>query len=332
MGRRSDAVIVQAPMAGGPSTVDLAVAVCEAGGLGSLAGGYKPVDAVRDDIRALRARTDRPFNLNLFVIEPKPVDDAAIAAYGRRLQDAYGIEPGRPAFTDDDRAAKIALAVEERVPVVSLHFGCPAREELDALHGAGCEVWLSVTEPAEARIAQEAGIDVLIVQGAEAGGHRGTFEDADGTGEIGLLALLQLVRAEVDLPLVAAGGIMDGRAIAAALAAGATAAQLGTAFLLCPEAGTSPAHREAMKRASGTALTRAFTGRRARAIVNRIVAEQSAAAPPAFPQLAPVVAPVQGSGDPELGRHFAGQAFALARELPAGELLRTLHAELEAAR
>jgi nitronate monooxygenase len=326
--------IVQAPMAGGPSTPALAAAVCEAGGLGTLAAGYRSPDAVRQDIRSLREGTDRPFGMNLLIASPSEADPTALARYRRRLEPEaarYGTSLGDPRADDDHRAEKLAIAAEEGTEVVSFAFGCPTAAEVADLHAHGCAVWVTVTEPGEARIARRAGADVLVVQGVEAGGHRGSFEDADGAGEIALLPLLRLVADEVDLPLVAAGGIMDGAGVAAVLAAGAVGAQLGTAFLRCPEAGTNPAHREALATPAGTALTRAFSGRRARGLVNRFLREHSSDAPAAYPHLHHMTAPLRAAArearDPDGFNLWAGQGYALGRELPAGELVRAIDEE-----
>jgi nitronate monooxygenase len=321
-------------MAGGPSTPALAAAVGAAGALGTLAAGYRSPDAVREDIRALRTETDRPFGLNLLIAPTPGVDLAGLERYRDRLAGEaarYGRDLGDLRADDDHRAEKLAIAAEERIAVVSFAFGCPTAAEVDELHAHGSAVWVTVTEPEEARIAAAAGADALVVQGVEAGGHRGSFEDADGVGEVALLPLLRLVAAEVDLPLVAAGGIMDGPGVAAALAAGAVAAQLGTAFLRCPEAGTNPAQRAALARRPGTALTRAFTGRRARGLVNRFMRDHSAAAPAAYPQVHHLTAPIRAAArEREDGDGFnlwAGQGYALGRELPAGELVRAIDEE-----
>ena len=273
--------IVQAPMGGGASTPALAAAVAEAGGLGFLAAGYKPVEVVRADVEALRARTDRPFGINLFAPPVPAADDVAPFAAELEGEAArYGVPVGEPRHDDDGWDAKLALVRELEVPVVSFAFGCPPADVLADLP----EAWVTVTTPGEARTAAAAGAHALVVQGVEAGGHRGTFDDA-APGDIGLLALLQLVRATVDLPLVATGGIATGRAVAAVLAAGAAAAQLGTAFMLCPESATAPAHRDAIAGAGDTALTRAFTGRTARGVVNRWMREHGAQAPSAYPDV-----------------------------------------------
>jgi nitronate monooxygenase len=218
---------------------------------------------------------------------------------------------------------------------VSFTFGTPARDVADRLHAAGSEVWVTVTNPADARTAVASGADVLVVQGVEAGGHRGTFADEDGAGEIGLLALLQLVRAEVGVPLVATGGIATGAAVAAVLAAGARAAQLGTAFALTPEAATSAAQRDVLGTPRPTGLTRAFTGRLARGIVNRFQAEHSRAAPSAYPELHHVTAPLRArarqAGDAEAINLWAGQAHELTRAVPAAQLVAELAAGARAA-
>jgi nitronate monooxygenase len=329
--------IVQAPMAGGPSTPALAAAVAEAGGLGFLAAGYKTADAVREDIEALRALTRRPFGVNLFA-PPQPVaDPAAVERFADALAgeaERYGAPLGEPRHDDDDWAAKLVLVAELAVPVVSFTFGCPPRGDVRALQHAGGTVWVTVTRPEEAVEAAEAGADALVVQGTEAGGHRATFDDG-APGDIGLLALLQLVEAVVDLPLIATGGIANGRGVAAVLAAGAEAAMLGTAFMLCPEAATAPAHRDALTAPGDTALTRAYTGRTARGIANRWLREYDAAAPSAYPDIhhltAKVRAAARSAGDTDGFHLWAGQAHTLAEPVPAGELVARLGAEARAA-
>jgi nitronate monooxygenase len=329
--------IVQAPLAGGPSTPALAAAVSEAGGLGFLAAGYKPVDGVRADLATLRGLTARPFGLNVFVPPGAAADAAAVSAYAAALQDESerrGVALGQPRRDDDGWEEKLALAVAEAVPVVSFTFGCPAPEVIERLRAAGSEAWVTVTTPAEARLARDAGAHALVVQGAEAGGHRGGFDD-DAGSELGLLAALQLIDAAVELPLVATGGLSTGRSIAAVLAAGAAAAQLGTAFMRTPEAGTSPAHRAALASGEPTALTRAFTGRSGRGVVNRFLREHTRDAPAAYPEVhhltAPLRAAARDAGDAGGFHLWAGQAHALAEELPAGELVRRLAADAVAA-
>lgn len=332
-----DVPIVQAPLGGGPSTPELTAAVASAGGLGFLAAGYKTPDAVRADIARVRELSDRPFGVNLFA-PPGPIADAdAVEAYARRLAtaaEAQGVALGTPRHDDDGWDDKLALAIEERVPVVSVTFGCPDAETVQRLHGAGTAVWVTVTTPAEASAAAAAGADALVVQGVEAGGHRGSFDDA-APGQIGLLALLALVRATVGLPLVASGGIADGRGVAAALAAGAAAAQLGSALMLTPEAGTARAHREALAGSGETDLTRAFTGRTARGIVNRFQREHTAMAPSAYPDVHHLTAPLRAAarerGDADAFHLWAGQAHQLARDIPAADLVRDILVEAERA-
>jgi len=217
------------------------------------------------------------------------------------------------------------------VAAVSFTFGCPAPEVVAGLRAVGTGVWVTVTDPDEARIGRDAGADALVLQGVEAGGHRGTFVDRPGSEGLGLLALLRLVAAaDLGLPLVAAGGIGDGAAVAAVLAAGAAAAQLGTAFLLAPEAGTHPEHRRAIAGDAPTALTRAFTGRLARGIVNGFMTAHPDA-PVGYPEIHHATAPLRAAarerGDADGFNLWAGEAHALARELPAAEIVRTLSEE-----
>jgi nitronate monooxygenase len=325
-----DSPIVLAPMAGGPTTPDLVAAVSEAGGFGFLAGGYLEASALAAAIAALRERSARPFGVNLFL--PGERRDAGVAEYRDRLV-AAGLQPGEPVWDDDGYPDKLALLLADPVPVVSFTFGCPEPDAVSRLHAVGTEVLATVTNPDEARQAAAAGVDGLVVQGMEAGAHRGVFADdpADPAGgqQYGLLALLRLVAAAVDMPLVATGGIVDGSGVAAALAAGAVAAQLGTAFLACPEAGTKPAHRAALDDPGrpATAITRAFTGRPARGIRNPFLDEHTAAAPAAYPQVHHMTRPIRAHGDPATMNLWAGQAYPLVRPMPAAELVVTLLAE-----
>jgi len=330
--------IVQAPLAGGPSTPALAAAVSEAGGLGFVAGGYKPADALRRAIADTRDRTTRPFGVNVFAPSGAPADPRIVDAYARRLRpdaEHAGVALGEPRFDDDQFEAKLDLLLHEPVAVVSFTFGCPARRVVRALRAAGACVWVTVTDVDEAVEAAAAGADALVVQGVEAGGHRGAFADRPGRADYGLLVLLQLVRSEVALPLVATGGIASGAAVAAVLVAGASAAQIGTAFMLSPEAATTPAHREALRSSRPTALTRAFTGRLARGIVNRFQTEHGADAPVAYPEVHHVTAPLRAhgreTGDPELINLWAGEAHRLAHQAPAAEIVARLHREAQEA-
>lgn len=325
-----DIPIVLAPLAGGPATVELARAVSDAGGLGFLAAGYRTAGDVIDQVRRLRGAGDRPFGVNLFAPPAGPSEAQVYASYVKRLEReaaAAGVTLGTPRFDDDEWEAKLDALTELEVPVVSFVFGCPPEDVIARLRANGASVWVTITTPSEARQAQAAGADALVVQGYEAGGHRAAFADADES-PYGLLALLQLVAAQARVPLVGAGGIATGRGVAAALAAGARAVQVGTAFLRCPEAGTSDVHRAALASAAPTAITRAFTGKPARGIVNRFMREHADAAPAAYPELHHVTAPLRQEGrrrgDADLVNLWAGQAHELATDAPAAEVARRL--------
>jgi nitronate monooxygenase len=316
-------------MAGGPSTVELAVAVSEAGGLGFLAAGYRTAEALREEIAAVRSATDAPFGVNLFVPRADEVDEAALAAYAERLRE-FG-ELGEPRWDDDQWDAKLGVLADERVPVVSFTFALPSADELRPLRDAGSELWMTVTSVDEARAAVSLGFDALVLQGVEAGGHRASFNDSNEGEGLSVLALLRLVASELDVSLVAAGGIADGSAVAAVLAAGAAAAQAGTAFMLAPEAATNPAHREALAEDAPTALTRAFSGRIARGIVNRFMRDHDEAAPVAYPQVHHLTSHLRAAarerGDRDGFNLWAGQTHRLARAEPAAEIVRRLSRE-----
>jgi nitronate monooxygenase len=232
---------------------------------------------------------------------------------------------GRPRFDDDSFDAKLEIVLADRPPLVSFTFSCPSAEIVDALHERDIAVWVTVTDPGEARDATEAGVDALIAQGVEAGGHRGSFEDLDGVGELSLLPLLRLVDHTTDLPLIASGGIADGPGVAAALAAGARAVQIGTGFMRCPEAGTSRVHRTALAQPTDTALTRAFTGRRARGIGNQFMRDYGALAPAAYPHVHHLTAPLRAAAreaeDPDRINLWAGETHTLAADEPAADLV-----------
>lgn len=327
-----DVPIVGAPMAGGPSTVELAVAVGRAGGLGVLAGANLSAEALSSRVDGTRkALGQRPFGVNLFLptAAPDPAPDlrpylAALDRWAAR----FGVERGEPGWDDDSWRAKVEQLAADPVPVVTFHFGCPPAEVVHALHTAGSEVWTTVTSRAEAAQATAAGLDALVVQGPEAGGHRGRFtntDEPDPDGEPGLLALLRLVQTVTELPLVAAGGLVHGADVAAVLVAGAQAAQLGSALLLTPEAGTSAPHRAAVAADRPTAVTRAFSGRPARGVRNALLDELSGIAPAAYPHLnracQPVRAAAAAAGDEAAVAMWAGQTHRLARALPAAEVL-----------
>lgn len=330
-------------MAGGPSTPALVAAVGAAGGLGFLAGGYRAPEQVREQVRQTRALGDRPFGVNVFVPGGPEVDRAALEAYAERLRpvaERLGVTPGEPRWDDDGYAGKLAVLVDERVPVVSFTFGCPSVDDVARLKAVGSLVVVTVTSPAEAALAAACGADALCAQGAEAGAHRGSFVDdpssPPGADALGLLPLLGQL-ADQPLPVVAAGGLMTGRDVAAALTAGAVAAQLGTAFLCCPEAGTVAAHRRALldRAYPGTRFTRAFSGRAARGLANRFLLEHLDA-PAGYPWVHHLTRPLRTAaaeqGDHDNLHLWAGQGWPLVRELPAAELVATLGRELAEAR
>jgi nitronate monooxygenase len=374
--------IIQAPMAGGISTPQLAAAVSDAGGLGFLAAGYREPEAVAAEVAELRGLTERPFGLNIFAAGGEAADPAVVEEYAARI----GVEGelGEPRHDDDHFDAKLALAAELAIPVVSFTFGSPTAAQIEDLHAAGCAVWVTVTTPAEAALVLGAGVeapapeatldisgdgatmpaeatvaspggpgrardastpvggalspvaiaDALVLQGFEAGGHRGSFDDLSPQ-DVGLLTLLRLVAGITDVPLIASGGLFDGAGIAATLVAGAAAAQLGTAFMLCPEAATSPAHRLAIESDAPTDITRAFTGRRARGVVNRFMRTHESAAPSAYPEIhhltSPLRAAAKAANEPDALHLWAGQSHARSRPIPASNLMDALAAETNAA-
>jgi nitronate monooxygenase len=322
--------IVLAPLAGGASTPHLTAAVSEAGGLGFLASGYLSPDAMEERLVEVRELTEAPFGVNLFVPGDPDAETPELEDYLRQVApeaSRYGAELGNARYDDDAYFEKLALVATQRPAVASFTFGCPEPERIGELKSSGVEVWVTATIPREARVAAEAGADAVILQGSEAGGHRASFVDADDE-PLSTLVLLRLVAGRVPLPLIAAGGLTDGPAVAAVLSAGAAAAQLGTAFLRADEAGTEPAYREALRSDAPTALTRAFSGRRARGIVNRFMTEYSATAPAAYPQIHHATSPLRAAarkrGDPDGFNLWAGQAHELAPSGPADEIVRLI--------
>ena len=331
--------IVLAPLAGGPSTPELTAAAAEAGAFAFLAAGYLTPETLRERIAATRALTGRPFGVNVFV-PGRPAAPEAVAAYADLLAveaERLGAPLGEPRFDDDHWAAKLALLTEDRGTGRLVHLRLPAggdgpRPARCRQRGVGHR-----HHPQEAAGAEAAGADVLVAQGVEAGGHRATWDDGDAAiAGYGVLSLLQLLHARSELPVVATGGIATGAGIAAVLTAGARAAALGTAFLRCPEAGTSDVHRAALTGTAPTALTRAFTGRTARGIRNRLLDEYTDRAPSAYPEVHNLTAPLRQAGRQQgvadVVNLWAGQAYPLARELPAGEIIRQLAAELAVSR
>ena len=329
--------IIQAPMAGVQGSA-LAVAVANAGGLGSLPCALLSLDAMRDELMAIKAQTDKPFNVNFFCHAPPTPSAEREAAWRATLlpyYQEYGIAtdtipvgPGRAPFSSD-----AADVLEEFKPaVVSFHFGLPSAELLARVRAWGSKILSSATTVAEAHWLEAQGVDAIIAQGLDAGGHRGMFLSDDLTTQVGTFALVPQIVQAVKLPVIAAGGIADAKGVAAAMALGAAGVQIGTAYLLCPEATTSAVHRAALKSeaARHTALTNLFTGRPARGIVNRIIKELGPinTATPAFPLATAAIAPLrakaenQGSGD--FSPLWAGQNASGCKEISAADLTQQL--------
>lgn len=333
--------IIQAPMAGVQGSA-LAVAVSNAGGLGSLPCAMLSIEAIRKELLAIKAQTDRPFNVNFFChAPPTPIAErealwrAALSPYYEEFgidADTIPAGPGRVPFSSE--AAE--LLSEFKPAVVSFHFGLPSAELLARVRGLGSKILSSATTVEEARWLEAKGVDAIIAQGLEAGGHRGMFLSDDLTTQIGAFALLPQIVEAVKIPVIAAGGIADAKGVAAAIALGAAGAQVGTAYLLCPEATTSAVHRAALKSetARHTALTNLFTGRPARGIVNRIMQELGAinAAAPAFPlatsAIAPLRAKAESQGSCDFSPLWSGQNASGCKQAPAAHLTRELAADL----
>jgi len=333
--------IIQAPMAGAQGSV-LAVAVSNAGGLGSLPCAMLSLDTMSNELAAIKAQTGKPFNVNFFCHAP-PTPSAEREAIWRATLSPYykefGIDadtipvgPGRAPFSS---GAADALS-EFKPAVVSFHFGLPSAELLARVRTWGSKILSSATTIEEARWLEAHGVDAIIAQGLEAGGHRGMFLSEDLSTQVGTFALLPQIVQEVKLPVIAAGGIADAKGVAAAMALGAAGVQIGTAYLLCPEATTSAVHRAALKSeaARHTALTNLFTGRPARGIVNHIMKELGpiSTATPAFPLATAAIAPLRakaesrGSGD--FSPLWSGQNASGCKEVPAAQLTRELAADL----
>ncbi|HXD42851.1 MAG TPA: nitronate monooxygenase [Ramlibacter sp.] len=335
--------IIQAPMAGVQGSA-LAIAVSNAGGLGSLPCAMLGVEAMRKEIAAIAAATSKPYNVNFFC-HTQPAPSAEREAEWRNSLGRYfaelGIDPGSIApgparFPFNAEAAEVLA--QFKPPVVSFHFGLPAAELLARVRSWGAKVLSSATTVEEALWLEANGVDAVIAQGLEAGGHRGIFLSADLSNQLGTFALVPQIAAKVKIPVIAAGGIADAKGVAAAMELGAAGVQIGTSYLLCPEATTSAMHRAALKGGSShlTTLTNVFTGRPARGIVNRIIRELGpiSAAAPQFPLAAAAIAPLRakaesmGSGD--FSPLWAGQNASGCREVPAADLTRELAGGLRA--
>jgi nitronate monooxygenase len=326
--------LVAAPMAGGPSTPALVAAAAEAGGLGFLGGGYLTRSSLGEQLRATRDLTPAPFGVNLFVPGDHPALTLEVAAYRRELHaeaERYGVALPEPDPADTDHYTdKLALLCEQPVAVVSFTFGLPGRATVAALHAVDTSVVITVTTVQEARAAVQRGADALVVQGAEAGGHRGTHDASASPDATPLADLVRAVRASTALPIVAAGGVSTPERVAELLAAGASVVAVGTALLRSPQCGASQAHKDAL--AGGefteTRVTRAFSGRLARALVNRFVAEHDATAPAAYPEVNQLTRPIRAAaakaGDAGGLALWAGTGYASARAASAADILGSL--------
>jgi nitronate monooxygenase len=332
--------IIQAPMAGSVLS-EMVVAVSEAGGLGSLPCALLSVEQARSELEIICRKTSRPINVNFFCHQPPRVDPAREIIWRQRL-DAYFVELGldnHAAIQSGNRAPfdekMCDLVVEFHPEVVSFHFGLPDKNLLARVRRGGAKIISSATSVDEARWLEDRGCDAIVAQGSEAGGHRGVFLTQDVSTQVGTMALVPQVVDAVKVPVIASGGIADARGIVAAFALGAAAVQIGTAYLLCPEAKTSSVHRQALRNAKDneTVVTNVFSGRPARGIVNRLIREVGPMSDvvPEFPLAAAALAPLRskseiaGSGD--FSPLWSGQAARLSRELPAAELTKRLAAE-----
>ena len=341
-----DLPIIQAPMAG-VSSPAMAAAVSRAGALGSLGVGAVGAEGARRMIAAVRDLSGGPLNVNVFCHQPAKADRMLEAEWLERLRphfEAFGAQPPLElkeiyrSFVEDD--AMLAVLLEVRPRVVSFHFGLPSAERIRALQDAGIVLLASATSLAEGRAAATAGVQAVVAQGYEAGAHRGVFDPDAEDDCLGTLALTRLLVRELDVPVIAAGGIMDGAGIAAALSLGASAAQLGTAFVACPESDADAGYRQAMfsDAARHTVMTRAISGRPARCLRNRytalgagLSAQQVPSYPIAYDAGKALNAAAKTAGEPGYGAQWAGQGAPLSRALPAAQLVATLAEELERA-
>lgn len=324
--------VAGAPMAGGVSTPGLAAAVSNCGGLGFLPAGYLTAERFASDIAAARSLTSGPLGVNLFVPQPCVASDDELDTYRESLLPLarlYGVEPGRPHPDDDHWQAKLEVVADSAPEVVSFTFGCPAPATLARLRGRGVLTLVTVTSGDEARLALAAGADGLVVQGPAAGGHRGVFA-ADRRPSVDALEVLLGHTMGLGVPVLAAGGIGDAAAVREVVRRGAVAAQVGTALLLCDEAGTSAVHRQALldRDFTQTAVTRCFSGRFARSLANEFIARYDASAPPGYPQVNQITAPIRAAavaaGDPHGTSLWAGTQWRATSTGPASGVVAAL--------
>ena len=325
--------VIVAPMAGGPSTPELAAAGSNAGGLGFVAAGYLTADALAERIIAARKLTTGPLGVNLFAPQPSAATPDGIEEYAAALApdaERYGAELGDPVYNDDAWAAKLDVLLDLRPEVASFTFGPPSAQECKRLRDAGITTVGTVTTVEEANAAVDCGVDAVAVQCASAGGHRGTFDPVASPNPQPLSELLADVMASVSVPVIAAGGLVTADDVNGVIRAGAVAAQLGTAFLLADEAGSSPVHRAALQdpQFTETVVTKSFSGRYARGLHNRFIDEHETQAPFGYPEIHYLTGPLRAAAvrarDPHGTNVWAGTGFKSIRAAPVAEIMEDL--------
>ncbi len=318
--------IIQAPMAGGVSTAKLAIEVSKNGGLGFLAAGYKTSDVLENEIKAC-IEANVLYGVNLFVPSNEMLDEAALQAYKKQLEKDFSISLPVKEWSDDEWFEKLALVEKYKVPFVSFTFGCPEKQIIKRLHKVGCQIIVTVTNIEEARIAYERSANAICVQGINAGGHRGTFQNTNSLNFEPLHELIMKVKNAVNMPIIAAGGIMTGQQIKVLLIAGASAVQLGTAFICCNESGANEVYKRALLEGHfhKTELTKTFTGRLARGLSNEFMKKYELKAPNVYPALHYMTQPIRKQAleneDPQTMSLWAGTGFKMIRALPVKDLL-----------
>ncbi|MHA3735279.1 NAD(P)H-dependent flavin oxidoreductase [Pseudomonas sp. Eth.TT006] len=325
--------IIQGPMAGATNS-SMVIAVCNAGGLGSMPAAMLSIEQLREELKTIRQHTDKPFNVNFFCHQPPAADEQRAQDWKQLLEPYYrelGVDFDAPTPVSNRApfdAAACAVLEEFRPPVVSFHFGLPEKSLLERVKATGAKILSSATTVDEALWLEQHGCDAIIAMGYEAGGHRGMFLSDDLSSQVGTFALVPQVADAVKVPVIAAGAIADARGVAAALMLGASAAQVGTAYLFTPEAKVSASHHQALRSAkeSETAVTNLFTGRPARGILNRVMREigPMSAKAPAFPLAGGALMPLRAKNEAQFSNLWAGQAFPLGKELSSAELTRQL--------
>lgn len=321
--------IIQAPMAGGVATANLAIAVSKNGGLGFLAAGYKSSDVLETEIKAC-IEANVLYGVNLFVPSQETCDDSALQTYRQQLEKDFSMSLPVPKWSDDQWLEKLALVEKYKVPFVSFTFGCPEKQIIERLQKIGCQIIVTVTDIEESRISYERGANAICLQGINAGGHRGTFHNTDSLNYEPLHDLIRKVKNEVNLPIIAAGGIMTGQQIKILLIAGASAVQLGTAFICCDESGANKVYKQALLEGhfKETALTRTFTGRLAQGLSNEFMKKYELQAPKVYPALHYMTQPIRKQAleneNPQAMSLWAGTGFKMIQALPVKELLEKL--------